>query len=417
MKVARHSAPPPLTYPGNVKASRGILTTLFVIVFIDLVGFGMVVTLMPRYGELYQPTPLVLGLLMATFSFFQFLGAPVLGRLSDRYGRRPVLLLSLLGAAFGYVLLAIAQSMAVLFLARAVAGAMAGNISTAHAVIADVTGPESRARGMGIVGAAFGLGFIVGPAVGGVLFVHSPWLPGGAAAATSLAAFAMTFLLLPETHTQHGKAGGDRAMINWRSLKAALAHQQLRLCLIGFFLLIFGFANYETSFVLYCEQRFAMDARATGYLFFFVGLVIVIVQGGLIGRLTSRFGEPLLVVIGAMVSVIAFVLLPFIPDPRLFLGLLAFLAFGTAIVSPSLSSLTSRLVDPEEVGGVMGIYQAMGSLGRIGGPVVGVLLFKDLGPAWPFIMAALVTLAAFGLAVVLRSRLAGHHAVSKPTAG
>lgn len=206
-------------------------------------------------------------------------------------------------------------------------------------------------------------------------------------------------------------------MVDWGSLKAALSHRQLGLCLIGFFLLIFGFANYETSFVLYCEQRFAMDARATGYLFFFVGLVIVIIQGGLIGWLSRRFGEPLLVVTGAMVSVIAFGLLPLIPDPRLLFGLLAFLAFGTAIVSPSLSSLTSRLVDPEEVGGVMGIYQAMGSLGRIGGPVVGVLLFKDIGPAWPFIMAALVTLIAFGLALVLRARLTGHRAVSKPTAG
>jgi len=387
------------------RPTKGILGTIFLIVFIDLVGFGMVVTLLPRYGEMYQPKPLTLGLFMATYSFFQFLFAPILGRLSDRFGRRPVLLLSLCGAAFGYVLLALGGSLEVLFLSRAVAGASAGNISTAQAAIADVTGPAERAKGMGALGAAFGLGFIFGPAIGGYLFDLAHWAPGAAAALTSLAALALTFRFFPETRLFSPNGERSRARLDWRSLVRALRHPLLGLCLAAFFLQVFGFANFESSFVLYAESRFALTAHETGWIFLFVGVVGAVVQGGLVGRLTKVFGEARLVVAGAALACLALGFLPYLGAVALVRGALGVMAVGTGLLNPSLSSLASRVVDPDEVGGVMGIYQSMGSLARIGGPLLGVVSFRDLGQAWPFRFGSLMMFGAAALAAALLARL------------
>jgi MFS transporter, DHA1 family, tetracycline resistance protein len=402
----------PSTAPGP---GRGVLGTLFLVVFVDLVGFGMIVTLLPRYGEMYHPSPAMLGIFMSTYSLFQFVFAPILGRLSDRFGRRPVMLVSLLGAAAGYLLLGVGGTMAMLFLARAVAGACAGNIATAQAVIADTTGPEGRARGMGIIGAAFGLGFIIGPAAGGLLFRVAPWLPGVAASITSLAAFVLVLLLMPETRVLRAEERDVRAPVGWNSLKAAikhvrrfgaaLAHPLLGLCLAAFFMVVFGFANFESSFVLFSEKKFALDAAATGWIFLFVGVIGALVQGGLIGPLTKRFGEPRLLVTGMLCSFLALGFLPYMPTVAAVVAALGLLALGTGLVNPSLSSLTSRLVDADEVGGVLGIYQSMGSLGRIAGPFVGVSALFDIGLAWPFRIASTMMLLSAGLAAVLLFRL------------
>lgn len=390
---------------GPAGPGRGILGTLFLIVFIDLVGFGMVVTLLPRYGELYAPSATTLGVFMSTYSFFQFLFAPLLGRLSDRFGRRPVLLASLLGATFAYVLLGAAGSLAALFVSRMVAGASAGNISAAQAVIADTTGPEGRARGMGVIGAAFGLGFIVGPALGGVLYDWSHAAPGYAAAATSFVALVLTWFLLPETHRLRDAEARRRAPLDLRSLESALRHPALGLCLAAFFLAVLGFAAFESSFVLYCASRFGLTASQNGWLFLYVGVLSAIVQGGLIGPLTRRFGEGRLAAAGLLLAGLALAVLPALPTIGLMAGSLALLAIGVALVNPSLSSLASRLVDPDEVGGVLGIYQGMGSLARIAGPFAGVVVFKDLGPAWPFWLGALLHVAAWSLALLLLVRL------------
>lgn len=175
------------------------LSTVFVIVFIDLIGFGIVIPILPIYAEAFGPSAVELGLLMASFSAMQFIFAPILGRLSDRVGRRPVLLVSMVGSAVGYVMFGFAGSMAMLFASRIIDGISGGNISTAHAVIADITSPEDRAKGMGLLGAAFGLGFILGPAISGLLLQFGTWLPGVAAAVASMIAFTMVLFFLPET--------------------------------------------------------------------------------------------------------------------------------------------------------------------------------------------------------------------------
>ena len=211
---------------------RAKIGIVFLIVFIDLVGFGIVIPILPLYAEEYGPSPVIFGLLMASFSIMQFLAAPILGRLSDRIGRRPVLLVSLLGSAVGYVLFGIAGSLAMLFASRIIDGISGGNISTAQAVIADITAPEDRAKGMGIIGAAFGLGFILGPAIGALLVTIAPWLPGIGAAVASLIAFVLVLIRLPETLDTEARREARRHPLNLGSLVEALSHPRVGLCLV-----------------------------------------------------------------------------------------------------------------------------------------------------------------------------------------
>ncbi len=383
---------------------RAKIGVVFLIVFIDLVGFGIVIPILPLYGERYASSPLELGLLMASFSAMQFLFAPVLGRLSDRVGRRPVLLISLLGSAAGYVLFGLAGSIGMLFLSRIVDGISGANISTAQAVIADITGPEERARGMGLIGAAFGLGFILGPAIGGLLVGIAHWLPGVAAAAASMLAFILVVVALPETLDPGARAEARRHPLNLRSLAEALAHPLVGLCLVLVLLTVFSFSQFEATFSQLAHHRLGLDERGVSFLFVYAGVLAVLVQGGLVGRLARYVGEARLVVGGTAASFVALGLLPYRTSLGGILAALALLALGQGLASPSLSSLTSKLVDPDEVGGVMGIYQSLSSLGRIGGPFAGQLLF-GVGFHWPFRAASVGFLAASGLAAVLLARL------------
>lgn len=230
-----------------MREHRAKLGTVFLIVFIDLIGFGMVIPLLPLYAETFAPRPLTFGLLMASYSLMQFLFAPILGRLSDRVGRRPILLVSLAGAVGGYLLLGLASSLVLLFAARVVAGIAGANISTAQAVIADITGPENRAKGMGVIGAAFGLGFILGPAFGGLLVPFGYGVPGFAAAFTSLVALAMTYFLLPETLDPSARSEARREPFNAERLWRALRHPSLGLCLIVFLLATTAFSAFEVT--------------------------------------------------------------------------------------------------------------------------------------------------------------------------
>ncbi len=231
-----------------MKQHRAKIGIVFLIVFIDLVGFGIVIPILPLYAEEFGPSPVIFGLLMASFSIMQFIAAPILGRLSDRIGRRPVLLVSLLGSALGYVLFGIAGSLGMLFASRIIDGISGGNISTAQAVIADITGPEDRAKGMGIIGAAFGLGFVLGPAIGALLVTVAPWLPGIGAAVASLIAFVLVLTRLPETLDTDARREARRHPLNLGSMAEALGHPFVGLCLLMVFFSIFAFANFETTF-------------------------------------------------------------------------------------------------------------------------------------------------------------------------
>jgi len=356
-----------------VQEHRAKIGVVFLIVFIDLVGFGIVIPILPLYGERYASSPLELGLLMASFSAMQFLFAPVLGRLSDRVGRRPVLLISLLGSAAGYVLFGLAGSIGMLFLSRIVDGISGANISTAQAVIADITGPEDRAKGMGILGAAFGLGFIVGPGFGAMLDLVAPWLPGVGAAAFSLAAFVMAWFLLPETLPPANRPA--RRWLDPGALRETLARPAVPAVLAGVLLMITAFSMFEATFAQFLERFLGLvgeEHRARIYGFFvYAGVLAAIVQGTLVGRLSRRFGAPRLVVAGGLLAAVALLGIPWAGSTPGLLAVLAVLALGQGLAGPSLSAVTSMLVEHDRVGGLMGLYQAMSSLGRIAGPIAG----------------------------------------------
>ncbi|MCU0894453.1 MAG: MFS transporter [Rhodospirillales bacterium] len=381
------------------------MPTLFLIVFVDLVGFGVIIPLLPFYGEHFQASPATVGLLMATYSLAQFVSAPLLGRLSDRVGRKPVLSVSLAGAAASYLLLAFASELWMLFVARAIGGLMAGNISTAFAYVADVTTPANRAKGMGLIGAAFGLGFIFGPAIGGVLAGNDP--ASADFQSPALAAFALSALALilcltvlkesltPEVRARHGASRASR----WQWLRQALADPGVRLILAMSFLATFVFAGMETTFAMWSRRQFGWGPEQNGYLFAFVGGLTAVIQGGLVGRLSRAFGERKLVGIGSALLALGMLLIAFSASLWLLLVAMAAVAAGFSMVTPALNSLLSLQVDAGAQGGMMGLARSATTMARILGPGFAGLLFDLLGKDWPFYAGAAIMVVVMLMAM------------------
>ena len=327
---------------------RSPLLVIFITVFIDLVGFGIVIPVLPFYAEgtKFGANPRQVGLLFASYSVMQLVFAPVLGRLSDRYGRRPVLLFSLLGTCAGFLILGFATTLWMLFLGRIIDGISGGNISTAQAYIADVTTKEDRAKGMGLIGAAFGLGFVFGPAIGGVLSRWGINVPFIFAGSLAFANAMLLYFVLPETVTPDHPARASAATgRGWGQLLKSLRNVRLSLILTIYFLSIVAFSIMTASFSLFLMFRFGFDAFHNGLVFAFVGIISAFIQGGLIGRLVKRFGEPFLVIVGTFLFSASLFASPFIGPA---LGVIAILltgavsAIGNALNAPSLTSLASK---------------------------------------------------------------------------
>jgi MFS family permease len=369
---------------------------LFLIVFTDLVGFGLVIPLLPFYAERFTASPLQMTALFATYSLASLLTAPLWGRLSDRIGRRPVLMVSMAAASLAYVWLAFGTALWVLFAARGLAGACAGNIAAAQAYIADITPPEKRARGMGMIGAAFGLGFIIGPVLGGVLAgddiatadLATPCL---IAAGLSFVAFLGVVLLLPESLPENLKARGTSpARGRIAAVRAALAEPGLGRLLLVFFLVILAFSGMETTFAWWAIGQFGWGPRPTGFVFFYVGVLSAVMQGGLIGPLTRRFGEERLLLAGLALIGLGMLLMPFAGAlPPLLVGVSA-LALGFGATQPSINSLISRRAGAEQQGEIMGVAQSVASLSRVLGPLIAGALFAEFGRHSPFLWGAVL---------------------------
>lgn len=355
--------------------NRSPLLVIFITVFIDLIGFGIVIPVLPFYveGSRFNASPSMVGLLFASYSIMQLIFTPVLGRLSDRYGRRPILLISLLGTAAGFLILGLATTLWMLFLGRIIDGISGGNISTAQAYIADVTTPENRARGMGMIGAAFGLGFIFGPAIGGILSRFGIEVPFLFAAGLALFNAALLYFTLPETVTKEHPARVQAKSGRWKQLFEALRQQRLAYVLVIYFLFIVAFSIMTSSFALFTMFRFGYDAHDTGWLFGYVGLIGAVIQGGLIGRLVKIFGELRLVVAGALLFSASLFVIP-LTGPQTGVATLlavgAIFAIGNALSTPSLASLASKSVGRAEQGGVLGVTQSVASLARVVGPLI-----------------------------------------------
>lgn len=392
---------------------RSPLLVIFITVLIDLIGFGIVIPVLPFYLESpqFNATPAALGWLLASYSMMQLIFTPVLGRLSDKYGRRPVLLLSLIGTGIGFLILGLANTLWMLFAGRILDGITGGNISTAQAYVADVTTPENRAKGMGLVGAAFGLGFIIGPAVGGTLSQWGISVPFLFAAGLAFANAVLLYFVLPETVTV-GHAARPVAR-GWARTFSKLADARFSFVLMIYFLFIVAFSMMTTTFAFYTMYRFNYNARDNGYLFAFIGLIAAVLQGGLIGRLVKRFGEWPFIVLGGALMAAGLFALPFVgPQAGGLLGLLAVLALlanGNAMTTPTLTSLSSKSAAGHEQGLVLGLTQSLSSLARIIGPVLGGYLVaanataaqrvNDASIRLTFWVASVITFVAFLLAI------------------
>lgn len=385
---------------------RSPLGIVFVTVFLDLVGFGIVIPLLPLYAQRYGAGPVAVAWLLAVYSLMQFLFAPAWGRLSDRVGRRPVLLVGLFGSAATYLAFGLAGSFPLLFLARALNGAAGANIGVAQACIADVTRPDERAKGMGMIGAAFGLGFIVGPAVGGVLSRWGFQAPFLFAAAVTLVNAVAAVFRLPETLPPERRTGRPRAPTLTDRARALFGRDtpgRLRALYLTGFLFILAVAAFEGTFSLWADARWHMSRHDVAFFFVYLGAVVAVAQGGVVGPLVRRLGERRTALLGLAGVAAGGVLAAGARSWPVLFAALGVLALGQGLASPSVSSLISRQGGPAEQGRVLGIFQSLSALGRAAGPVAGGLAMAHVGLGAPFLSASAVS----ALAAVVLLALAG----------
>lgn len=372
------------------------MLVLFFTVFIDLVGFGIVLPLQPFYAQKFGASPDVITLVAASFTLTQFMFAPVWGHLSDRVGRRPVLLITIFGTFIGYLWLALSDSLIMLFAARAFGGIMAANIGVAHAYVADVTPPDQRSRGMGRIGAAAGLGFVMGPAIGGLLAGPDPvnpnfQLPFVAAAVFSAVAFFLAIFFLKETVDREARDAA--AALKGSRIAAfmdAISRPNLGLLLCLVMMTPFVFSGVETILAIWTEHALNWGPEQNGYMYAFMGLMAVIVQGLLIGPLTRLFGEKRLISGGAVLVLLGSLWLPWGVGYAGIMGALGLIVMGVCMCGPSLSSLISQYAAPHERGRLLGVSQSSAGLGRIMGPALSGTAFAALGADSPFYAGALV---------------------------
>jgi DHA1 family tetracycline resistance protein-like MFS transporter len=386
------------------------LLTIFFIVFVDLLGFSLILPLLPYYAESFGATQVITGLLVASYAAAQLIGAPLLGRLSDRIGRRPVLLVSVAGTILGFLLLGFAPVLgklfapllgfqsaspviiAILFLSRILAGLTGGNITVAQAYIADVTDEQNRAKGLGLIGAAFGLGFIIGPAAGGLLSQWGYNIPAFTAGGVAILNFISIYLLLPESLTSERREEIIQRKKLPFTLKALV--DVLRRPIVGPLLHVrffygLGFATFTGIFSLY-TQSIGLNAQTTGYILAYVGFISVIVQGVLIGRLTKRFRENWLIITGLWIMAAA--LLAWAFTTQLWVLLVVILPLGLAggVLNTVLQSAISKSVHRDEVGGILGVAGSLEALTRVIAPSVGGFLLQSLGRWAPGVFSAVI---------------------------
>ena len=383
------------------------LATILLVVFVDLIGFGMIIPILPLYAKSFQAAEWQIGLLLACYSFMQFLASPVLGYISDRIGRKPVLLVSLIGSAIGYAVMASAASLTMLFIARIIAGICGASVGTAAAYIADITPPENRSRRMGLIGAAFGVGFVLGPAIGGILsqfWTKGPfWFGAGLAFLNAIA----VLLILPEPE-KHVKRS-ETAIPAGTDVVDQTGRGGIPILVVTYFVAIAGFAIVTMIYPQVLDRRFSLTPAQISLVFVFLGLVGAFIQGGAIGRMARRFGDYKLAAAGLLLMAISMVIMPFARNMPLFLLFTFGLAAGNSLAQPTLMAMASRLTASTAQGRVIGTVQSAGSLGRVVGPSAGGFMLgwdrprPDLAYGnTPFVIGGIVMGIAFLISLTLR---------------
>ena len=379
----------------DVWRRRSPLVFLFVTVFVDMIGYGIVVPLLPFYAGPYASGAALVGLLGSLYAAMQFASGPFLGGLSDRHGRRPVLLLCLLGTSLAYLLLGLAQTLTSLLVAVVLAGAVSGTLATAQAYIADSTTKEDRARGLGMIGAAFGLGLIAGPAVGGLLSLHSLSAPALFASVLALTNCAFGYLTVPESHAPRLRKKVPLLRLDPISqLARILKMRNVRVLLVAVLLLNLALAGLVNNFPLFSQARFGWGTTSNAFFFAFVGVCAVVTQGFLIGRLQPRFGESSLLLGGLALVSLNLLLVSLVPSGVLLYPIVGILALGMGLAIPSLTALISNWTPAEEQGRLMGGLQAILSLAMILGPATAGLAFDHLGIPAPYLIGGALSVLA-----------------------
>jgi len=406
------------------------LLSIILVVFIDLLGFSLILPLLPYYAEKYGATQFVTGLLVASYAAMQLIGAPLLGRLSDRYGRRPVLLASVFGTFLGFLLLGFADNigtalanafnpqaanifvLGILFVSRMVDGLTGGNLSVAQAYISDVTDAQNRSKGLGMIGAAFGMGFIIGPATGGILSQWGYAIPGLVAAALSFINLALIYFWLPESLTEEKRAEmpEKKPAVTLAALSKALTRPFTGALLTTRFFFGLAFAIFQTVFSLYALQKFDLQARDTGFILTYVGVLSVIVQGFLIGRLTKAFREDLLIFISGILMTISLIGWALTPSVFWLLVVLTPTALSGGILNTLLSSTLTKAVQPQEIGGILGLGSAIESATRIFAPIIGGYLLQSFGTWSPGTFGAVLMI---GITIYIFFNIYNHPVASE----
>lgn len=381
--------------------NRSALTLIFLTVFIDLLGFGILIPILPSFSikELGVDESAI-GIAIATYSLIQFLFNPILGKISDKYGRRPVIIACLFLNAMGYIVFAFTHSYLMLLISRAIAGVGGSSIGVAQAYIADVTTREERSKGMGLIGAAFGLGFVFGPLIGGLLSNFGYMITGLVAASFSLSAFILTIFFLPESlklieNNNGSKDYVKRKLIDFGAMKNVLKNPGLAILVFLFFVLTFSFANIYGTFALLGIKVYGFTDMQNGYMFGIIGLSSAIVQGGMIGRINKVMSKKNILIVA---SFLIMIMLALIPYAGTFLGLSIvsiILSYGTGTFQPTILSLISEVVSDAEQGITLGLNQSLASFARVLGPLWGGFAFKYFGYPFPFLTGAGFTFIIF----------------------
>ncbi len=394
---------------------RGALPILFVYVIVVLLGFSLILPLLPYYAKQFNASPFLIGLLVASNALAQIIGIPIIGRLSDRFGRRPLILVGTAAGAISFLILGLARSLPMLFAARILDGLLGGNVALAQAYITDITEEKDRARSLGIIGAAFGIGFSFGPAIGGYLSRWGYGVPSLAAAGLSFVNFVWVLAALPESLTAERRAAfapKARPPVTAAALLAALRRPVVGPLLTSrlFFALAFGI--FQSSFALWASSRLGFSAQTTSYVLAYVGLLSVLVQGTAIAPLTRRFSERTLIVAGIPILAASLLAWAFVPNLALLLVVLAPMALAVGVLNVSLTSSLTKAVSSEEVGGSLGLAAAMQGIASVAAPVIGGALLQKVG-GWS--LGALGALILAGLAVfaALEIRAPGTAAASE----
>jgi DHA1 family tetracycline resistance protein-like MFS transporter len=368
------------------------LFSIILVVFIDLLGFSLILPLLPYYAKTFAANQTTTGILIASYALMQLIGAPILGRLSDRFGRRPVLLLSVFGTFLGFLLLGFANALWMLFASRIIDGLTGGNLSVAQAYISDVTDAKDRSKGLGMIGAAFGLGFIIGPVTGGLLSQWGYAVPAFAAATISFLNLILIYAWLPESLTEEKRSQmtEKRPAITLNALLVAFQRPFTGSILITRFFFGLAFAIFQTIFSLYALAKFNLTARDTGFVLTYVGVLSVIVQGFLVGRLTNQFREDILITASVVLMGISLLGWALAPSLIWLYIIMTPTALSGGLLNTLLSSTLTKAVAPQEIGGILGLSAAVESSTRIIAPLLGGVLLQQIGTWAPGIFGAVV---------------------------